>query len=191
MDEFDPVEEARPSPAAPAPERPPGAARMIWELIKINVVVVVLVVTMRAFVVEAYVVHGASMEPTFEHSQRLLITKFAPHIDHLERFDIVIFEHPEEPGKRLIKRIIALPGEAIEIRSGAVLVDGEPLVEPYVVGVDGTWFDRHIIPPGCYFVLGDNRAVSNDSRRIGDVRVESIIGRAIVRFYPWGSLKFF
>jgi signal peptidase I len=162
---------------------------MLWDLVKVVVAVLVCVITIRTFVAEAYVVQGASMEPTVHNRERLLITKFAPRFEDLTRGDIVIFEHPREPGKRLIKRIVALPGESVEIRLGQVLIEGEVLNEPYLSPEFGTHMNSHIVAEGCYFVLGDNRSVSNDSRRLGDVHRSRIIGKAIFRFYP--GLRFY
>jgi signal peptidase I len=157
----------------------------ILELLKTLIVVLVLVVAMRAYVVEAYVIQGASMEPTFHESERLLVSKFAPRFDELKRGDIVIFEHPDTPGKRVIKRVVGLPGETIRIESGRVYVNEVLLDEPYLQGYfDNDYRAAERIEPGRYFVLGDNRARSNDSRSMGTIPVDSIVGKAFVLFYP-------
>lgn len=176
---------------APTPPPPTRLRAMVWELVKVSVIVAVLVTTMRTFVVEAYVVHGQSMRPTFEENERLLISKFAPRFSDLERGDIVVFAHPTDEGKRLIKRVVGLPGETIEILGGQVYVDEAALEEPYATIPDAAYFPPHKVPEGCYFVLGDYRGVSNDSRSIGDVNVEAIVGRALLRFYPWSTLRVF
>lgn len=172
---------AAPTSSEPARKRLPAVA---WEVIRTIAIVLVVVATIRTFVAEAYVIQGSSMEPTLHSSERLLITKFAPQIEGLDRGDIVIFEHPDEPGKRLIKRVVGLPGETIEIKGGLVYVNGKALDEPYQRPDLGSSHPPHKIPEGYYFVLGDNRSVSNDSRSIGDVPSAAIIGRAFVRFYP-------
>jgi signal peptidase I len=186
-----------PGEIAPTPPPPPasgGGSRWrasLWELVKTLVLVVVFVVTIRAFVVEAYVIHGKSMEPTFHDSERLLISKFAPRFEELHRGDIVIFNHPDEPGKRLIKRVIGLPGEEIQIVDGRVYVDGTLVDEPYLEATlrDGTHMAKVLIEADHYFVLGDNRDISNDSRRMGTVPRDAVVGKALVLFYP--KLKVF
>lgn len=157
-----------------------------WELLKTLILVLVFVTTIRAFVVEAYVIHGKSMEPTFRDSERLLISKFAPRFEELARGDIVIFNHPEEPGKRLIKRVIGLPGETVRIEDGRVLINGRPLAEPYLDSAlhDGSQMRSIVVEADHYFVLGDNRDISNDSRRIGTIPRDAIVGKALVLFYP-------
>lgn len=171
------------------PSEPPQAFRWrssAWEVLKTLVLVLFLVVTIRTFVVEAYVIHGKSMEPTFFESERLLIEKFAPRFETLERGDIIIFNHPHDPGKRLIKRIIGLPGERVRIDRGIVYINGKPLEEPWLEKAerDGSHHDEELVPEGAYFVLGDNREISNDSRRIGTIARGDIVGKYLFRFYP-------
>ncbi len=166
-----------------------------FELLKTLVLVLVLVVTIRAFVVEAYVINGKSMEPTFHDSERLLISKFAPRFEELERGDIVIFQHGDDE-KRLIKRVIGLPGDEVEIRGGFVHVNGKRLDEPYLEDSDRdptSNYGPRIVPPDHYFVLGDNRPTSNDSRReaVGFIGREQIIGKALILFYPPSKIRIF
>lgn len=169
-------------PAAPAP-RPAGWRQSLWELFKTAVIVLVFVTAVRSFVVEAYVIHGKSMEPTFHDSERLLISKFAPRFDSLHRGDIVIFNHPTEPGKRLIKRVVGLPGETVRFEHGHVYINDEPLEEPYG-SLDGYEMLSVGVKPDHYFLLGDNREISNDSRRMGLIPRDAIVGKALVKFFP-------
>ena len=160
-----------------------GALR---ELAVVLGTVLLVVFFLRTFVVEPYVISGISMEPTFIDSERLLISKFAPRWESLGRGDIVIFESPREPGKRLIKRIIGLPGETVVIQDGVVYVDGRAIDEPYL---DPTMHDYSQMRPmriasDEFFVLGDNRDRSNDSRMIGPIGKALMIGKALVAFYP-------
>jgi len=180
-------------PAAPADAAPPRTRplRLAWDLVKVVVAVVVVVTLLHAYVVEPYVVHGTSMEPTFESSQRLFVSKFVPNLESIERGDIVIFEHPLEEGKRLIKRVIGLEGDRIEIRAGRVYLNDARLEEPYISAPDDTFFGPHTVEAGCFFALGDNRAFSDDSRRFGDVKVKTVVGRALLRFYPIRSIKLY
>ncbi|GIW72751.1 MAG: signal peptidase I [Planctomycetota bacterium] len=156
----------------------------VWELCKTLAIVVVLVFGLRTFVVEAYVIHGTSMEPTFHPNERLLVSKFAPRFEAIQRGDIIVFRHPTEPGKRLIKRVLGLPGETVEIEDGQVYIDGRLVEEPYLGLPGGGDFGPHRVPPNCYFVLGDNRKISNDSRVIGDVPADLVLGKAFLLFYP-------
>ncbi len=180
-----------PLPSFPAPPPPPadGANRVrssLWELVKTVVVVLAVVLAIRAFVVEAYVIQGKSMEPSFHDSERLLISKFAPRFEDLKRGDIVIFHHPYEPGKRLIKRVIGLPGETIRLDDGRVFVNGDRLDEPYLEGrfQDGYNMRSVELDAEHYFLLGDNRGTSNDSRNMGPISRDAIVGKALVLFYP-------
>jgi signal peptidase I len=178
-----------PQPVVPPPSR---LRSSLWELGKILSLVLVLVFTIRTFVVEAYVINGKSMEPTFHDSERLLIEKFAPRFEKLERGDVIIFTHPEDPSKRLIKRVIGLPGETIEIRDGVVSIDGIELDESKWLkdeSRDGSYYPARRIEDNCYFVLGDNRDISNDSRRIGTIPRDLIIGKYLFTFYPLTAVK--
>lgn len=161
-----------------------------FELLKTLVLVIVLVLTIRAFVVEAYVINGRSMEPTFHDSERLLISKFAPRFESLNRGDIVIFEHPDEPGKRLIKRVLGFPGEFVRIERGILFVNGQRVDEPYLESDAGGDFDTKEVPDGHFFVLGDNRGISNDSRRIGFIPQDRVLGKALLLFYPPSKVRF-
>lgn len=183
-----PTPEAAPEPppaASPAIPPPRGSrlASFVVELVMIVTIVMGIFLTAKAYVVEAYVIHGRSMEPTFHDSERLLISKFAPRF---ERGDIIIFNHPDEPGKRLIKRIIGLPGDNVRIDDGRVFVNGELIAEPYIDPStrDACLMGARVIEPEHYFVLGDNRDISNDSRRIGSIPADAVIGKALILFYP-------
>jgi signal peptidase I len=173
-----------PAPYATAPG--PRWKASLFELAKTLILVLVFVTTIRAFVVEAYVINGKSMEPTFHDSERLLISKFAPRFESLERGDIIIFNHPDEVGKRLIKRVVGLPGETVRIDDGRVFIDGVALDEPYLEGhLDHvTQLRSFVVEADHYFVMGDNRDISNDSRRIGSIPRDAILGKALVLFYP-------
>lgn len=151
------------------------------ELVKTVAIVAVLVLGVRTFVVEAYVVHGASMEPTFHQNERLLVTKLGTEFQH---GDIIVFYHPNDPNKRLIKRVVAVAGDVVEISSGSVFVNGVELAEPYLARLGGTYFAAQEVPTGCVFVLGDNREISNDSRILGSIPEDRVIGKAMLRFYP-------
>jgi signal peptidase I len=138
------------------------------------------------FVVQPVKVEGTSMQPHLSDQERIFVNKFIYHFSEVGRGDIVVFWYPRDETKSLIKRIIGLPGETIEIRSGVVVVNGRPLIEPYLESsfVDFSSFGPVHVPAGSYFVLGDHRDSSNDSRNWGAVPRTKIFGKAILRYWP-------
>lgn len=134
-------------------------------------------------VIESRVVEGSSMEANLHDGQRLIVVKAAYWFGEPQRGDIVIFTHPLDSERTLVKRIIGLPGEQIEIRDSVVYINGSPLDEPYVRGTTSS-FSITDVPDGCYFVMGDNRQASSDSRSWGLLPGENIIGRAWLLYWP-------
>ncbi len=133
------------------------------------------------------IVDGTSMEPNLNNSDRLLVSKVSYTFGEPERGDIIVFPSPFGDGREFIKRIIALPGETVEIIAGQVSINGTALDEPYLTNRDTRSFPSTVIPTGEYFVLGDNRPVSLDSRQGFTVKREDIHGKAWVVFWPLGS----
>ncbi len=138
------------------------------------------------FVVQPVKVEGTSMEPRLFDQERIFVNKFVYRITDIHRDDVVVFWYPRDPSKSFIKRIIGLPGEEVLIRDGIVYINGEPLDEPYVPRqfFDPTSFGPVIVPANSYFVLGDHRNSSNDSRSWGFVPYQSIFGKAVLRYWP-------
>jgi signal peptidase I len=142
---------------------------------------------LRTFVVEGFEIQGSSMEPTLEENERLFVLKFAYRFDNVERGDVIVFLYPEDHSRRFIKRVIGLPGDTVEIRHGKVMVNGEELREAYV---NGSYvrpredISNASVPADCYYVLGDHRSVSSDSRSGWFVPRENIVGKAVLRFWP-------
>jgi signal peptidase I len=128
-------------------------------------------------------VRGASMLPTLHNGQYLVISKLTYWIRPPQRGDIIVFRPPTNPGEEYIKRIVGLPGEQVEIREGEVAVNGQPLDEPYV-NSPGAGSRPWTLSEGEYFVLGDNRRNSSDSRQFGPISEETIVGRAWVSYWP-------
>jgi signal peptidase I len=153
------------------------------------VIAIIIVMLIRAFIGEPTNVFGQSMEPTLHENNRLFVSKLNYRFGQPQRQDIIIF-HNENEGKVLVKRVIALPGESFEIRNGRVYINGSetPLDEPYVKNEGyierGYRFNEGTVPEGHIFVMGDNRNDSMDSREIGYISMEDIIGEAIFRFWP-------
>lgn len=156
-------------------------------LIIIIVAIVVFVVSRTA--IQSFVVIGSSMEPSFEEGQRLLINKAIYHFREPQRGEVIVFHPPTSQQTDYIKRIIALPGDTVEIKEGAVYVNGSELYEPYIEDPPGYTFDEKEIPANNYFVLGDNRNNSNDSHNDWTVKRKDIIGKAWLSIWPpreWG-----
>lgn len=149
----------------------------------IAVVVCVLLIT---YVVQAFKVQGTSMSPELLDGERILVNKFLYRLADIERGDVVVFWYPEDPELSFIKRVVGLPGETVEVRNGNVYVDGSLLAESYVVpeNADRRSFAPQVVRPGHYFVLGDNRRGSNDSRSWGLVPERYIYGKAFVTIWP-------
>jgi signal peptidase I len=138
------------------------------------------------FVVQPVKVEGTSMQPHLADQERIFVNKFVYHFSEISRGDIVVFWFPKDPTKSFIKRVIGLPTERVEIRRGEVFINGTRLVEPYV---RPAYFDYSSVGPlvvaeGSYFVLGDHRNSSNDSRNWGFVPKENIFGKAVFRYWP-------
>ena len=160
---------------------------------------IMLVIAVAVFVglrstVQTYVVYGPSMKPNFEELQRLLVNKVVYKLHEPERGDVIIFRPPNNQRESFIKRIIGLPGESVEIKEGAVYIhkeDGSVLLldEPYIKEPSARSFKGGKIPENEYFVLGDNRNGSNDSRNGWTVPRNNIIGKAWLSIWPpnlWG-----
>jgi signal peptidase I len=144
----------------------------------------------RPVIAAPFYVGSESMVPTLEVWDRVLINKLAYDFAAPARGDIVLFESPEGGRDPLIKRVIGLPGEKIELRHGRLFVDGEPEEEPYLRGRPrgGTAYGPVRVPEGHVFMMGDNRANSFDSRFFGHVPKENLIGEALFRFWPPGRV---
>jgi len=138
------------------------------------------------YVAQPFTVEGTSMLPTLENGQRIIVNKLAYRFGDIERNDIVVFYYPLDPDKSFIKRVIGLPGDTVEIRDGNVYLNGTKLNEPYVVRRyrDRDDYSEMVVQPGHYFVLGDHRNGSNDSRSGWLVPQRYIYGRAFFRYWP-------
>lgn len=174
---------------APAKERPFQSLIDLLHDLAIAVVVCVLLIT---YVVQAFKVQGTSMSPELRDGERILVNKFLYRFADIDRGDVVVFWYPEDPELSFIKRVVGLPGETVEIRGGVVYIDGERIDESYVLGknADRRSLARQSIRPGHYFVLGDNRRGSNDSRSWGLVPERYIYGKAFVRIWPPSDIGF-
>jgi signal peptidase I len=151
---------------------------------------IVIAVLINLFLAQATRVYGSSMEPNLHTDQRLVVEKLSYRLHEPRRGDVVVLRLPERGPELLIKRVIALPGETIEVRDGQVLVDGVSLVEPYLTQQTRGQYGPVGVPAGYIFVMGDNRGASNDSRVFGPVEQSRIVGRAWVSYWPPVDLGF-
>lgn len=142
--------------------------------------------------IQSSIVLGSSMEPGLEDGQRLIINKAVYHFRDPARGDVIILHPPIEPQKEYVKRVIGIPGDTIEVRNGVVYINGSPLYEPYIKETPRNNFSPFIVPENNYFVMGDNRNNSNDSRTGWTVTSDNIIGEAWLRIWPlskWGTVQ--
>lgn len=183
----------------PIPEAPTEAKKPInWAAVRHvakEVIETVVLTALIFFVIQALVrnfrVVGSSMEPNLFDGQYLIIDKVSYRLGSPQRGDVIVFQPPNRPDQDYVKRIIGLPGEVVEVKHGQVFINGQPLVETYVVR-PGTYDMAQVrIGPNEYFVLGDNRNNSSDSHSWGTVPAANIIGRAWLSYWPperWGVI---
>jgi signal peptidase I len=165
-----------------------------FEFIRFIVIAAAIVIPLRAYVAQPFIVSGSSMSPTFESGEYLVIDELSYHFRAPLRGEVAVLRYPRNPTKFFIKRIIGLPGETVEGKGGEVLVttaDGDilSLDDSRIAYPSRDDFSR-VLGEKEYFVMGDNRAASLDSRAWGPVKEELIKGRALVRLYPFTRLSF-
>jgi signal peptidase I len=138
------------------------------------------------FLYQPVKVEGTSMLPGLDDQERIFINKFVYSFEPIERGDVVVFRYPRDPSKSYIKRVIAVPGDRVSIDQGHVYVNDERLSEPYVPAeyVDDRTEKETVVPRGCYYLLGDHRSSSSDSRDFGPVNRRFIYGKAVFGYWP-------
>jgi signal peptidase I len=166
------------------------------ELLKFALIAAVIVVPIRMFVAQPFIVSGASMDPTFATGQYLIVDELSYHFDAPKRGEVVIFRYPKDPTQFFIKRIIGLPGETVRIENGVVSIsdaNGKTITldESYVKNVGNGSDMVKTLNEGEYFVMGDNRPESSDSRIWGILPKNNIVGRAFLRLLPFQKISIF
>jgi len=138
------------------------------------------------FLYQPVKVEGTSMMPTLQDQERVFINKFVYKLEPIERGDVIVFRYPRDPAKSYIKRVIAVAGDRVRIEAGVVFVNDQRLREAYVPRMyeDVRSYPETIVPPHAYFVLGDHRNLSNDSRDFGAVDESFIYGKAVFGYWP-------
>jgi len=171
-----------------------GFLSFLWEISKIIIIALVIVLPIRYFLFQPFIVRGASMEPSFYNGDYLIIDEFSYRFSNPERGEVIVFKNPKNLSQKFIKRIIGLPGETIQINEGRVIVfqddEAQVLDESfYISEFTETPGDLTVSLAGNeYFVLGDNRFASSDSRRWGALPRENIIGMVFLRAWPFSAL---
>ena len=168
----------------------------IIEWIKVVVIALAIALPIRWFVAEPFIVNGASMDPTFATGQFLVVDRLTYRFEAPKRGDVIVFEYPNDPSTYYIKRIIGLPGETVNIKDGKITIinkenpSGLTLNEPYISAMHlSTDTSSRTLTSTQYFVMGDNRAQSSDSRYWGPLESHFIIGRPFVRLLPVTTLS--
>jgi len=170
---------------------------LIFETVKIILLAAVIVLPIRYFIFQPFFVQGMSMEPNFENGDYLIIDEISYRFRDPQRGEVIVFRYPQNPSQRYIKRIIGLPEETIEIEDGQIIIYSEGksqvLDEQEYLSLDiGTQGDIRVsLEKDEYFVLGDNRAFSSDSRRWGALPRENIVGKVFLRAWPFAALAKF
>jgi len=184
-------------------ETPQTATAFIWDLVKIFVIAGLIIWPFRTFVAEPFVVSGSSMMPNFKNHDYLIIDRLSYRTGDPSRGDVVVLRFPKDPSQYFIKRIIGLPGEKVcfsancQGQDGNVYIfnsenqDGIKLVETYISQPSYGQSQNMTLGENEYFVLGDNRTASSDSRVWGSLERKDIIGKVWARVYPFSSAEFF
>ena len=173
--------------------------RGVFEIVETLVLTVLIFFVVHTFVAQPFRVEQSSMEATLLPHQYVLVDKLTPRWAPYERGDIVVFEPPESWGSAqrdpFIKRVIGLPGDRIELEDGLVIVNGVELDEPYLFirrgepepTDPGAAGDTWVVPAGSLFVMGDHRSASADSREFGPIDISTVLGRALLRYWPFDT----
>lgn len=173
---------SNPIPAPPPPAKPNALGLWLRDVL-ISAGASVLIIT---FLYQPVRVEGTSMLPRLEDHDRLFINKFVYHISAIHRGDVVVFHYPRDPEKSYIKRVIALPGDRLRIDRGRVWLNGKPQREGYVPEQfrDSKSLAEIVVPEDSYFMMGDHRSISSDSREFGPVDRDLIYGKAVFVYWP-------
>ncbi len=167
----------------------------VWEYAKSILIALFIALLIRTFIVQAFRIPSGSMIPTLLVGDHILVNKLAYRFGEPHRLDVVVFRFPLDHKKDYIKRVVGLPGDRLKIVNKVVFINGRPLKEPYVQHTDPRIIPRGVqprdnygpvvVPPGHYFVMGDNRDSSYDSRFWGFVSRKALIGKALIIYFSW------
>ena len=174
------------APARPAAPAAAGLRSHLRAWARDLVIALGLAAFIILFLYQPVKVEGTSMAPGLEDQERIFINKFVYNWEPTQRGDIVVFRYPRDPSKSYIKRVIGVAGDRVQIQDGQVFLNGRELPEDYVPAgySDHSSYPETLVPPGAYFVLGDHRNMSNDSREFGPVEQKYIYGKAVFIYWP-------
>ena len=175
-----------PSPEAASEQRASRSLPVLAAWARDLVVALAISAFIIVFLYQPVKVEGVSMMPGLEDQERIFVNKFVYRWEPIERGDIVVFRYPRDTSKSYIKRVIAVAGDRVRIEDGQVYVNGEPLAEDYVPAeyADERSYPEIVVPPRSFFVLGDHRTMSSDSREFGPVKDRYIYGKAVFGYWP-------
>lgn len=167
----------------------------LWEMIKVVAIALAIILPIRYFLVQPFYVKGSSMEPNYHDYEYLIIDELTYRFNEPQRGDVVVLRDPSSSGQYFIKRIIALPGEIVTVANGKVAIDGVDLDESvYLNSTVETYTSNEAsitLAENQYFVLGDNRPVSHDSRRFGPIDESEFVGRVWIRAWPFSRFHIY
>lgn len=170
------------------------AAAAVFDFLQSIVVILAIMVMVYLFIMSPQEISGASMEPNFHNGEYILTNKIEYKLHEPQRGDVVIFKSPRNPDIDYIKRVIALPGEQVRVSRDTIYINDKPLLESYIPSTTNTYGgsfltenQEFVVPKDKYFVLGDNRQHSSDSREFGPVGKEEFIGKALLRYWPFSE----
>ena len=161
----------------------------IKDSIIISVIALAIVLPIRIFIFQPFLVNGDSMNPNFAHGDYLIVDEISYRFGDPVRGDVIVFKYPRDTSQKYIKRIVGLPGETVEVRDDAVFVNGTEVEEVYIpenISTEG--IDEKTLGEGEFYVLGDNRKYSSDSRKWGVLKENFIIGKAAIRVFPFNNI---
>lgn len=166
-----------------------SAFLFVFEIVKVFVIAAAIVVPVHYFLFQPYLVKGESMEPNFKNGDYLIVDEISYRFQEPKRGEVIVFKYPNDPSQRYIKRIVGLPGETIGIEGNRIMIDRQVLKEPYIPSFEVTQGTMEFkLKNNQYFVMGDNRMASFDSRRWGSLPRKNIIGRVVFRAWPFATL---
>lgn len=172
----------------------------VWELVKVVLISAAIIIPIRHFLIQPFFVKGDSMEPNFLDKEYLIVDELSYRFAPAERGQVIVFRYPRDPQEYFIKRLIGLPGEQVQIKDGQVIIfndeypEGMVLAENYLPENLETFSDSEekiTIGPDEYFVLGDNRNASKDSRYFGPINKSFVIGKILFRGWPLSEMQLF
>lgn len=164
----------------------------IWETLKVIVISLAIIIPIRCFVIQPFYVKGASMEPNFYDHEYLVINEIGYRLDEPERGDVIVFKYPYDRSQYFIKRVIGLPGETIEIKDGDIMINNNILNEDlYLPNTHTNGTEKLELGPTEYYIMGDNRSSSLDSRMFGPIDRSDIVGKTWIRGFPFNRIKVF